>query len=255
MFIDTHAHLQFEHFNDDREKVIQNAIQNKVSTIITLGIDTDSSKQAVALAKKFAVIHAAVGIHPNNCSKEDLLHLSEIEKLAEEAKPIAIGEIGLDYYRMYAEKEWQQAFFRKQIQLAQLLQLPIIVHNRDAHDDIYKILVEEKANKVGGVLHSFTGNMEFLESILKLNFYISFTGAITFMNANYYKLIGRVPFHQLLLETDSPFVAPVPFRGKRNEPAYIRYIAEKIAKIKNISLSELAEITSENARNLFHLSK
>jgi TatD DNase family protein len=255
MFIDTHTHLQFDHFDKDREKVIQNAIQNKISALITIGTDIQSSERGIALAQNFAIIRAAVGVHPNDCAQLEDSVLNKIEILAKKEKSVAIGEIGLDYYRMYVSKEKQQFYFRKQIQLAQLLQLPIIVHNRDAHVDICRILAEEKANKVGGVLHSFTGDIEFMNFILNQNFYISFSGAITFKNANYYKLIDQVPLTQLLLETDSPFLAPIPFRGKRNEPAYIKYIAEKIAKLKKVPLVELAEITSENARNLFHLTK
>ena len=136
--------------------------------------------------------------------------------------------------------------------MAQRLQLPLIIHNREAHKDIYDILCEEEANKIRGVLHSFSGDLKFMEAILSLNFYVSFTGSITFKNTNFYKLIDHVPLKQLILETDSPFLAPVPFRGKRNEPAYIKYTAEKIAKIKNISVLDLAEITSENAQSLFH---
>lgn len=253
MYIDTHAHLQFEQFDGDREKVIQNAIQNKITTIVTVGTDLPSSEKAIALAEKFAIIYAAVGIHPNNCANADEIIINQIEKIALHQKSVAIGEVGLDFYRMAASKEKQFLFFRRQIQIAQRLYLPLIIHNREAHKDVHKILSDESANKVRGVLHSFSGDLEFMEAILNLNFYISFTGSITFKNTNYYKLIDRVPLEQLILETDSPFLAPVPFRGKRNESSYIKYTAEKIAKIKNISVSDLADITSENARNLFHL--
>ena len=252
MYIDTHAHLQFEQFDLDREKVIQSAIQNKINGIITVGTDLASSRKAVALAEKFAIIYSAVGIHPNDCENSDEFLLKQIEEMATYRKSVAIGEIGLDYYRMVSSKEKQHRFFRMQIQLAKKLQLPLIIHNRDAQKDIYDILCEEGAKKIRGVLHSFSGDFKFMEAILDLNFYISFTGSVTFKNANYYKLINNVPLKQLILETDSPFLAPVPFRGKRNEPAYIKYIAEKIAKIKNLSVLELGEITTENAHNLFH---
>jgi TatD DNase family protein len=253
MYIDTHTHLQFESYDEDREVVIQRAIKNNVDAMITIGTDLESSHQALELAEKFAVIYASVGIHPNDCKGSTSSDLAKIIKMAKEEKAIAIGEIGLDYYRLVVSKEKQQEVLRSQIHIARDLGLPIIIHNRDAHGDIYKVLKEEKAEGIGGVFHSFTGDIKFLESILNLNYYVSFTGPVTFKNTNYNQLIERVPPEQLLLETDSPFLSPVPFRGKRNEPSYVRYIAEKISQVKGLTIERLAEITSENAKNLFHL--
>jgi TatD DNase family protein len=255
MFIDTHCHLQFQQFDEDREVVIQRAIQNEIDAMLTIGTDLKSSRDAIALSKKFAVIFASVGIHPNDSSQMDISQINQLKNMADGKNSVAIGEIGLDYYRMVSPKETQQHLFKQQLKLAKELDLPVIIHNREAHSDLYNILSEQKAADVGGVIHSFSGDEDFLKSILNFNFYISFTGAVTFKNTNYYKLIDLVPVQQLLLETDSPFVAPIPFRGKRNEPSYIKYTAEKIAKIKNISLSELADITSENAINLFGISR
>ena len=253
MYIDTHAHLQFDSFDNDCESVIQRAIKNSIDSIITIGVDVKSSEQAVQLAKKFAVVYAAVGIHPNDAADAHEQDLSKIEKLAVTDKVLAIGEIGLDYYRLYTPKDKQQESLRRQIAIARNLKLPLILHNRDAHDDILKILREENADEVGGVFHSFSGEPGFLESVLAENYYVSFTGPITFKNVNYNKLVEKVPLEQLLLETDSPFLAPVPFRGKRNEPAYLKYIAEKIAQIKGISVEKLAQTTSQNVKNLFQL--
>ncbi len=253
MFIDTHSHIHFEQFEDDRESVLQRAINNKVHSIIDIGTDVDTSQQAIALAENYAIVHAAVGIHPNDSDTGSNSNLKKIEELSAHEKVVAIGEVGLDYYRMYVSKETQQDVFRKQIKLAKKLHLPIIVHNRDAHDDILQILKEEKAGSFGVVLHSFTGTNAFLEKALEENFYISFTGVVTFKNTNFIHLIDRVPLKQLLLETDSPFLTPAPFRGKRNEPSYIKHIAEKIAKIKGLSIEDLAAITSDNAVNLFGL--
>jgi TatD DNase family protein len=253
MFIDTHTHLQFESYDKDRELVIQRAIKNDIDTIITIGTDLKSSAEALNLAKKFAVVFASVGIHPNDCQNTSDSDLDEIEKMAQTEKAVAIGEIGLDYYRLNTSKEKQQDTLRKQVKLARKLGLPIIIHNRDAHEDIYRILKEEKAEEISGVFHSFSGDIKFLNSILALNFSVSFTGPVTFKNTNYNKLIEYVPLEQLLLETDSPFLAPVPFRGKRNEPSYVRYIAEKVAQVKGIPLEKLAIITSDNAKNLFQL--
>ena len=255
MFIDTHTHLQFESYNDDRELVIQRAIKNDIDAIITIGTDIKSSRDALDLAKKFAVVFASVGIHPNDSENTSDSDLDEIEKMAQIDKIVAIGEIGLDYYRQYSPKEKQQIVLRKQVQLARKLRFPIIIHNRDAHEDIYRILKEERAEEVSGVFHSFSGDINFLKSILNLNYCVSFTGPVTFKNTNYNKLIEYVPLEQLLLETDSPFLTPVPFRDKRNEPSYLRYIAEKVAQVKGITIEKLAEITSDNARNLFQISK
>jgi len=254
MFIDTHTHLQFESYDKDRELVIQRAIKNDIDAVITIGTDLKSSNDALDLAKKFAVVYASVGIHPNDCINTSSNDLDELEKMAQKDKAIAIGEIGLDYYRQYSPKEKQKDVLRKQIQLARKLGLPIIIHNRDAHEDIYKVLKEERAEEISGVFHSFSGDITFLKSILALNYHVSFTGPVTFKNTNYNKLIDYVPLEQLLLETDSPFLAPVPFRDKRNEPSFIRYIAEKVAQVKGITLEKLAEITSDNAKNLFQLN-
>jgi len=253
MFIDTHSHIHFEQFDSDRELVLQRAIKNKVNSIIDIGTDVVTSQQAISLADKYAVVHAAVGIHPNDADKADDINLKKIEEFANHDKVVAIGEIGLDYYRMYVPKDIQQEVFRKQIQLAKQLHLPIIVHNRDAHEDTMKILKEEKAGSFGVVLHSFSGSGEFLEEALAENFFISFTGVITFKNSDYIHLIDQMPMKQLLLETDCPFLTPMPFRGKRNEPSYIKYTAEKISKIKGIPLEELGAITTDNAINLFGL--
>jgi len=254
MFIDTHTHLQFESYDEDRESVIQRAIKNDIDVMITIGTDLKSSGNALELAQKFAVVYASVGIHPNDCMNTSDADLDEVEKMAQMDKAIAIGEIGLDYYRQYTPKEKQQDILRKQVRLARKIGLPIIVHNRDAHKDIYRVLKEEKAGEISGVFHSFFGDINFLEAILALNYHVSFTGPVTFKNTNYNKLIECVPLEQLLLETDSPFLAPVPFRGKRNEPSYVRYIAEKIAQVKGTTVDKLAEITSDNAKNLFQLS-
>lgn len=254
MFIDTHAHLHVREFDDEREKVIQRAIQNQVSSIITIGTDLTSSKQAIQLAEQFAIVYAAVGLHPNDLERVPGSYQDELIKLAGHKKVIAIGEIGLDYYRQYSTKEKQQQYLREQIQVARELKIPVILHNREAHQDLFTILTEERAQEVGGVLHSFSGEQDFLESVLNLNFYVSFTGAITFKNTSYFKLIDQVPPEQLLLETDSPYLAPAPFRGKRNEPAHIRYIAEMISKIKHVSLETLAQITTANAKSLFRIT-
>jgi TatD DNase family protein len=254
MYVDTHCHLDFENFNDDRETVIQRAIKNKIEAIITIGTNVKSSQISIELADKFATVYAAVGIHPNDCAEASEKSLQKISDLCSSSKVVAIGEIGLDYYRDYSPKERQIKFFRKQLRIARETKLPVIIHNREAHSDIYDILVEEKSHDLKGVLHSFDGDPHFLDSVLSYNFYISFTGVVTFRNADYDEIIKHVPLENLLLETDSPFLAPMPFRGKRNEPSYVKYTAEKIAQVKEISVEELAQVTSENARKLFNFA-
>ena len=254
MFVDTHAHLDFESFNEDRDAVIQRAIENKLLAIITIGTSLKTSKQAIRFAENYASIYAAVGIHPSDCAEADENDYAEIEKLAKNEKVVAIGEIGLDYYRMYTDKETQKIAFKKQIAIAKKVNLPVIVHTRESQEDCIKMLSQEKAGDVSGVLHSFSGTMDILEKALATNFYISYTGGVTFKNSTSEELVANTPLERMLLETDSPFITPVPFRGKRNEPSYVIHTAKKIAEIKGVSLEELAEITTENARHLFGLT-
>jgi TatD DNase family protein len=255
MLVDTHCHLDLEQYDQDRDKVIQRAIQNKIKKIVTIGTDIMSSEKAVSLAEKYAIIYAAAGIHPNDCAmtKED--DILRIKQLTDNKKVIAIGEIGLDYYHMKASKEQQMDIFERQLHLAQSLNLPVIIHNRDAHADIYAVLKQREYASVNGVLHSFSGDEAFLEAILDLHFMVSYTGVVTFKKNTCESLVKNTPFESLLLETDSPFLTPVPFRGKRNEPAYLIYTAQKIAQIKNIDIEELADTTGKNALNLFKFNE
>lgn len=254
MFIDTHAHLDFDSYDEDREIVIQRAIENQVSGIITIGTDLKSSEQAVALAEKYASVFAAVGIHPSDCASAHYNDFEKIKELAQHERVVAIGEIGLDYYHMHADKETQKNIFKKQIQLAKELNLPLIIHNRDSHDDMYEIISNEGAAETGGVLHSFSGDETFLEKILLTNLHISFTGNITFKKSTADALVVQTPLEKLLLETDSPFLTPAPLRGKRNEPAFLIHTAKKIAELKSVSIEKVGGITSENAKKLFKLN-
>ncbi len=254
MYIDTHSHLDFNSFDEDREKVIQSAIGSDVAAIITIGTNIETSRQAVLLAEKYASLYAAVGIHPTDCAGVDENDFAAIEELAAGDKVVAIGEIGLDYHHMKADKETQKKVFRQQLLMARKFELPCIIHNRESHDDVHEILTEDNASNLNGVLHAFSGTTDFLEKILMTNFYISFTGNVTFKKNKLIPLVEATPLERLLLETDSPFLAPAPLRGKRNEPAYVVHTAAKIAEIKGIGLEELARITSENAQALFKLS-
>lgn len=249
-FIDTHAHLNFDQFDQDLDDVIKRAEEAKVTKIITIGIDFKTSKRAVELAKIYDGLYASVGFHPHevkNIKKEDYDLLKE---LAQGSKVVGIGETGLDYFKEYSPKKLQQEHFGLQVSLAQELDLPVIIHSRNSYEDIIAIIKE--VGYFNGVFHCFSGNKTFAKKCLDLGFLISFTGVITFPNAEDIREIVRyVPIDRLLIETDCPFMTPVPFRGKRNEPAYLYHIAVKIAEIKKIELKEVAHWTLKNAREVF----
>ncbi len=253
MLIDTHAHLNYESYDEDRELVIQRAIENGLTAIITIGTDVETSRISIGLAEKYSPVFAAVGIHPTDCAEVTDVDFDAIQEMAIHPKVVAIGEVGLDYYHMRAPKEVQDKTFRRQIELAHKLKLPLIIHNRDSHDDMLKVLSDSAAADNGGVMHSFSGDEEFLLKVLELGLHISYTGNLTFKKSDAAPLIKITPLERMLLETDSPFLTPVPLRGKRNEPAFLIHTAHKIAEIKNISLEEISQISSENAIALFNL--
>jgi TatD DNase family protein len=257
VLFDTHAHLNDEKFNDDREETIARARENGVSYICNIGYNRETIETSLELTRTYDFIYTAIGWHPQDAKTLTDEDLAWIEKLAsEEDKVVAIGEIGLDYYWDTSPKDIQQDVFRKQIRLARKLKLPIIIHDRDAHQDILDILREEKAEEVGGIMHCFSGSPEMARQCIDMNFYISLGGPVTFKNAKKPKEVAEmVPLERLLIETDCPYLTPEPYRGKRNESAYVRYVAEKIAELKNISFEQLAEITTANAKNLFHIKE
>ncbi|RKP45460.1 TatD family deoxyribonuclease [Cohnella endophytica] len=250
MLIDTHAHLDSPKFDSDREEVISRALEAGIDTIVNIGFNRETIPSTMALAEKYPFIYAAVGWHPTDAidmkPEEDL---AWIERLCSHPKVVAIGEIGLDYYWDTSPKDVQQAVFREQIRLARRLNKPIVIHNRDAHEDILTLLKEEKAEEVGGIMHCFSGSWETAQKCLDMNFYISFGGPVTFKNARVPKeVLDRVPLDRLLIETDAPYLTPHPHRGQRNESAYVRLVAETAAEIKGLNLEDIAKITSENAR-------
>ncbi len=254
MLIDTHCHLTMPDFDADRSDVIQRAIDAGISHMITVGTDIEDSKRAIALAEGYEFIYAAVGIHPHDARDiTDIENVSDtIKKLASKKKVVALGETGLDYHYMHSPAEIQQEHFRLEINLAKSLGLPVIVHSREAKEDTLRILKEEKVEVTGGVLHCFSGDMDMAEKALNMGLYISFSGVITFRNAKKMPdIVKAIPLDRILIETDAPFLTPVPHRGKRNEPAYVKYMAEKIADIKGISLEELGKTITDNAARLF----
>lgn len=251
--IDTHAHLTMPDFND-LEDVLARAKDVSVNTIINVSFDMDSSIGSADLAKKFKNIFAAVGIHPHHAEDVNDDAINRLKTLANDKKVVAIGETGLDYYENNVPKDIQKKIFVRHINLAKELNLPLIIHVRDAYDDALEILKKENDPPIKGVFHCFGECMEYAKKILDLNYYISFTGIITFKNAHNVRETAKyVPLDFIMLETDCPYLAPQIFRGKRNEPSYLKYTAEKIADIKSVSFEKACEETTKNAKRLFGL--
>lgn len=252
MLFDTHSHLNAEQFKEDLQEVIVRMKEAGVSYTVVVGFDEVTIKKAMELAETYDFIYAAVGWHPVDAIDMTEEHLVWLEELAAHPKVVALGEMGLDYHWDKSPKEVQKEVFRKQIQLAKKVKLPIIIHNRDATQDIVDILAEENAAEVGGIMHCFSGSVEVAKQCIGMNFLISLGGPVTFKNAKKPKEVAmEIPMERLLIETDCPYLTPHPFRGKRNEPSYVKLVAEEIANLKGISYEEVAKITTENAKSLF----
>jgi len=250
--VDSHAHLEDEKYDKDREEIIEEC-KKDLTFLINVGSNLLTSKQSIELAHNYDFIYASVGIHPHDAQKE-FDKVEEIEKLALQQKVVAIGEIGLDYYYDEPSKEFQKEVFTKQIRLAKKLNLPIIIHDRDAHEDILDILKKEWTKDLRGVFHSYSGSVEMAFQVIEMNFYISLGGPVTFKNAKKPKEVAKaVPIEKLLIETDSPYLTPEPYRGKRNTPVYVKFVAGKIAELRGIPYEEASRITAENAIKLFNI--
>ncbi|MBL7046981.1 MAG: TatD family hydrolase [Candidatus Marinimicrobia bacterium] len=251
MFIDTHAHLHFHNLYSQLDDVIQRAAENGIDKIICVGIDIESTKRCIAIVEKYPIVFAAAGIHPHNSKDAPEDFLDEIGKLVNHPKVVAIGETGLDFYRDLSPRPIQIDVFTQQLQLAKKLDLPVIVHNRNADREILNVV--ESVGHEKGVVHCFSSDVEMAKKVLELGFKISFTGSITFGNKAVMSVIKIVPLEDIMLETDCPFLAPVPKRGKLNEPANLPHIAARIAEIKSESVEKVAAITTANATNFFNL--
>jgi len=252
VIVDTHAHLDSSQFHDEVEVVISRAAAAGVTTILTVGCDLPSSRTSIALAKRFADVWASVGIHPHDAVTVDDAALTELRQLASHPKVVAIGEVGLDFYRDRAPRDVQRAAFRAQIRLARELAKPLIVHDRDAHTEVLAILREEGAAEIGGVMHCFSGDLELARACVALGFFISFAGPLTYpANGALRAVAEALPVDVMLVETDCPYLSPQPWRGKRCEPAYTKATAEELARIKGLSLDDVARVTSLNAFRLF----
>jgi TatD DNase family protein len=258
---DTHCHLDFNWFDTDRELVIQRAKTEGLDRILNPGIDLDSSRRAIQIAEAYDLVHAAVGLHPNDAEKWDNRSLSEFRELALNPGVVAIGEIGLDYYRNRATQDLQLNVFREQLGLAAELALPVIVHNRDASTDTVQILCawQDELSRAGspladrpGVLHAFSGSLEDAQQVMDHRFMLGVDGPLTYQNADGLRnVISAVSLDYLLVETDSPFLTPHPFRGSRNEPKNVKYVVGKLAEINNLPVSTVEEKTTANACRIF----
>ncbi len=254
MLFDAHSHLDSKKFDSDRDAMIQRAQLNQVSYIFNPGADLVSSQEAVKLAEAYAFIYAGVGIHPHDVKDMDDHMLALIKALASHEKVKAIGEIGLDYHYDFSPREDQKKWFIEQLRLARDLKLPVVIHDREANGDVFQILKTEKAFETGVQMHCYSGSAELAMQYVSLGAMISIAGPVTYKNARKtVDVVKAVPIEHLMIETDAPYLTPEPFRGRRNEPMYVRQTCEKMAAIKGIGWERFAEITCENAKRFFKI--
>jgi TatD DNase family protein len=251
MFIDSHCHLNFPEFADRLPDIYRHMQENQVSHALCISVDLETFPEVLAIAESRDNLYASVGVHPDyeDCTEPTVEKLVE---LASHPKVLAIGETGMDYYRTPGPLEWQQQRFRIHIRAARATAKPLIIHTRAASEDTLRIMTEEKAAEPGGVMHCFTESLDVAKAAMDLGFYISFSGIVTFKNARELKEVAKaVPLERMLIETDAPYLAPVPHRGKTNEPGFVKHVAEEIARLKDVSAEEVGQITSRNFKQLF----
>ncbi|MCS7260155.1 MAG: TatD family hydrolase [Anaerolineae bacterium] len=256
-FIDTHCHLDFAPFDSDREAVVQRALAADVTTLINPGADLESSRRAIKMAERFPQVYAAVGIHPHDAATLDETVLRELHQLALHPKVVAVGEIGLDYYRDLSSRAQQRRAFERQLALAATHRLPVIIHQRDAGQDVLSIVKSWRAqhsDHPAGVFHAFSGDLALARQVIEWGFYIGIAGPVTYTNARRLpEILPHLPVESLVVETDAPYLTPHPYRGQRNEPAYLPLVAQRLAELLHMPLETLAAHLTENARRLFHL--
>lgn len=254
MLIDSHAHLDDRRFDRDRKDIINSFEENDISLVINPGADLSSSIKAVNLAEEYENIYAAVGVHPHSAKEVDESTIEILKSFTNREKVVAVGEIGLDYHYDNSPRDIQRKWFTEQMKLAKEVDLPIIIHSRDAQQDTFDLLKAEQDGNLEGVLHCYSGSVEMAREYIKLGFYISIAGPVTFKNARVLKEVAReIPLDKMLIETDAPYLTPEPNRGKRNEPVYVRFVAATIAEAKGISFEEVAKRTAENTKRLFRI--
>ncbi|MES2636540.1 MAG: TatD family hydrolase [Pseudomonadota bacterium] len=255
MLVDSHCHLNFPELIENIDAIRQSMIDAHVGHALCVSVTLDKFPEVLNLATQFDNFYASVGVHPDYEDIEEP-SVDELVNLAKHPKIVAIGETGLDYFRLTGDLEWQRKRFRTHIQAAILANKPLIIHTRSAAEDTLRIMREEGASRVGGVMHCFTESLEVALAAIEMGFYISFSGIVTFKNAVQLKAVAQaIPLNKILVETDSPYLAPIPFRGKMNQPAYVRYVAQEIANLRGISLDEVMRVTTENFFRLFKCAK
>ena len=251
MLVDSHCHINFPDIAGNMDAVLQSMATNNVTHALCVSVNMREFPQVLAVAEAHHNIYASVGVHPDY-EDEEPVSVEQLVRLAAHPRVIAIGETGLDYFRLTGDLEWQRERFRTHIRAAILAGKPLIIHTREAAQDTIRIMQEEEARQIGGVMHCFTESLEVAEQAIALGFYISFSGIVTFKNATNLKHVAQhIPLECMLVETDSPYLAPVPFRGKTNQPAYVKYVAEEIARLRGITLDEVAQATTHNFFQLF----
>ncbi len=252
MFFDTHTHLDDKKFDADRDELIASLTSEGITLAVNVGADMKSSEKSIALAEKYDFIYAAVGVHPCDTKYMTDNDIDTLKKMAQHKKVVAIGEIGLDYYWDETERDIQKHWFEKQLLLAEKLNMPYIIHDREAHNDTLEII--KKVGYTNGVMHCFSGSAEMAKEVIKMGMYLSLAGTVTFKNAPKLKSVAEmVPLDKLLIETDSPYLTPEPFRGKRNNSSYVKYTAEAIARQRGMSIEEIAKITLENGKRFYNI--
>ena len=255
MLIDSHCHLDMKDFDEDRAAVMERARREGVVHMISIGIDVKSSRAALALARKYHFISSTVGCHPHDAEACTASDLRELASMASDPEVVAWGEIGLDYYRNYSGKENQRRIFQAQLELAHRAELPVIIHDRDAHEEVYATLEKMGKGERKGIIHCFSGDKDLALAFIGLGYYISIPGTVTYKNATHVKEVAAsIPLDRMLVETDAPFLAPVPRRRKRNEPGFVVHTAREIARLRDIPLKKIAEQTTQNAKTIFGLS-
>lgn len=251
---DSHAHYDDERFADEADEIIKKAYESGVKYILNAASDIATSKKSIQLAEKYDFVYAAVGVHPHEAEHLTDSAFEELKKLCHRPKVVAIGEIGLDYFYDHSPREIQKYWFDKQLKLAKHFEMPFVIHNRDSHEDIMKIIRDNAPFEKPGVFHCYTGSMEMAKELLNMGFYLSFGGPVTFKNAKKaIEVIKNMPLDRLMIETDCPYLTPEPYRGKRNNSSYVRLVAEKIAEVCEISDEEIAKISLENAKRFFRI--
>ena len=251
MYIDSHCHINFPDFADKLPEVFDLMHQNQVSHALCISVELEKFPEILALADAYPQVYASVGVHPDHedCTEPSV---DQLVQLAQHPKVVAIGETGLDYYRLTGDLAWQRERFRTHIRAARASGKPLVIHTREAAEDTLRLMQEENAHEAGGVMHCFTESIDVAQAAMDMNFYISFSGIVTFKNANTIREVAAyVPLDRMLIETDSPYLAPVPYRGKTNQPGYVRYVAETLSSVKGISVEEVGTRTTENFFRLF----